>query len=162
MAIVDELVQETLYFDDAEEAERFRRTVEGPDVTVEELPPDADHFGPLILLAIAGAAAAVAGALAHWHEAKKGGQMIDLRKDAPKIAWRDPGVVYGLVVVVAEDGKVTVEVHEPKGYFLEIVNSVIGAVKDLGEKGIDAVKAGVDAAVGDKGSVSVEPVSAGV
>lgn len=159
--MAEELVEERLYFDDPRDAEAFRKAAAEFGLTVTEEPSDAEHIAPLIILAIGGGAAAVAGALTYWSQLRKGGQMIDLRESPPKV-WRDKGLVYGLVVVVLQDGSVKIEVHEPKGFFLEVVNSVIGAVKDIAEKGIETVTKAAEAAVGDKASVSVEPPAAGV
>jgi RNA binding exosome subunit len=62
-------------------------------------------------------------------EQRKGGQVIDLRPGAPKAFYRTPDVVYGTVVIVTVDGKVTVEVvtvevREPEGMFGKVVSTL--------------------------------------
>jgi len=74
-----------------------------------------------VTLVLAGTAAAV-GAVLHVLEQRKGGQVIDLRPGAAKAFYRTPDVAYGTVVIVAVDGKVTVEVKEPDGMFGKVIS----------------------------------------
>lgn len=119
-------------------------------------------FGIVVgVFIVFGAAAAVAGAVSDYLERKKGGQVIDLRRDAEDVAYRDEGVVYGLIVVIAEDGKVTVDVKEPKGFFLNVVNEVLASMTKLGEKTLDTIADAAKSAAsatGAKADVTVEAV----
>jgi len=54
----------------------------------------------------------------------KGGQVIDLRPGALKEFYRTPVVVYGTMLIVAVDGKVTVEVKEPDGMFGKVISTL--------------------------------------
>jgi hypothetical protein len=76
-----------------------------------------------VTLVLVGTAAAV-GAVLHVLEQRKGGQVIDLRPGAPKAFYRTADVVYGLVVIVAVDGKVTVEIKEPDGMFGKVISTL--------------------------------------
>ena len=73
-----------------------------------------------VTLVLTGAAIAVATVLAILDQ-RKGGQVVDLRPGAPKAFYRTPDVVYGTVVIVTADGRVTVEVREPEGMFGKVV-----------------------------------------
>ncbi len=109
-----------------------------------------------VTLLLFGAAAAV-GAVQQLVESHKGGQMIDLRPNAPKIAYRDKGVVYGTVIMIATDGKVTVEVHEPKGMFGQVMEALTKVAVDTATASIEAIGEAAKKIVGDKADVRVEP-----
>jgi hypothetical protein len=72
-------------------------------------------------------------------DARRGGQVIDLRPDAGRSFYRDRNVVYGLVVVIGADGSVTVEVKEPDGNFREIIDAVAKLTMSLTEISIEAI-----------------------
>jgi hypothetical protein len=76
-----------------------------------------------VTLILLGSVAAVATVL-QVLEQHKGGQVIDLRPGAPKAFYRTPDVVYGTVVIVTGDGKVTVEVKEPDGMFGKVISTL--------------------------------------
>lgn len=61
---------------------------------------------------------------------------------------------YGLVLIYAADGQVTVEVKEPKGRFGVVVEAIRGATVDLGKAGIAAVAQAAQAAVGDRAALT--------
>jgi hypothetical protein len=92
-------------------------------VEVEEVPRRGVEPVSTVTLLLVGAAAAV-GAVLHILEQRKGGQVIDLRPGAPKAFYRTPDVVYGTVVIVTADGKVTVEVKEPDGMFGKVISTL--------------------------------------
>lgn len=85
-------------------------------IEVEQVPSLGIEPVATVTLVLLGTAAAV-GAVLHLLEQRKGGQVIDLRPGAPKAFYHTPDVVYGTVVIVAVDGKVTVVVREPDGMF---------------------------------------------
>jgi hypothetical protein len=93
------------------------------DVEVEQVPCRGIEPVTTAVLVLVGTAAAV-GAVLHVLEQRKGGQVIDLRPGAPKAFYRTPDVVYGTVVIVAVDGKVTVEVKEPAGMFGKVISTL--------------------------------------
>ncbi|MFF6954693.1 hypothetical protein ACFZAD_39595 [Streptomyces iakyrus] len=76
-----------------------------------------------VTLILLGTATAV-GAVQHALEQRKGGQVIDLRPGASKALYRTADVVYGTVVIIAEDGSVTVEVKEPDGMFGKVMSTL--------------------------------------
>jgi len=100
-------------------------------VAVEEVPVRGIEPVATVTLLIMGAAAAV-GAVLHLLEQRKGGQVIDLRAGAPKAFYRTPDVVFGTVVIVTLDGKVTVEVKEPEGMFGEVISTLPGLISGGG------------------------------
>jgi hypothetical protein len=128
-------------------------------VQVEEAAEGTTELAPLVVVALIGSAAFVAGTVAYFQDRRKGGQMIDLRPNAVKIAWRDRGVVYGLIVIVTEDGKVRVEVKEPKTFFGQVIKDVLDALTNIGQRGTSAVAAGASSAVGDRAAVFTEPTA---
>jgi hypothetical protein len=92
-------------------------------VEVEQVPRRGIEPVATVTLVLVGAAATV-GAVLHVLEQRKGGQVIDLRPGAPKAFYRTPDVVYATVVIVAVDGKVTVEVKEPDGMFGKVISTL--------------------------------------
>jgi hypothetical protein len=89
-------------------------------VEVEQVPRRGIEPVVTVTLVLTGAAIAVASVMAILDQ-RKGGQVVDLRPGAPKAFYRTPDVVYGTVVIVTADGRVTVEVHEPDGMFGKVV-----------------------------------------
>lgn len=124
------------------------------DVTLTELPRRALEPIATVSVALAGAGFAVATVL-HLMERRKGGQVIDLRPTATRLMYRSSDVLYGLVVLIALDGTVTVEVHEPKGMFGPVNELIIGSLGEL----IGADTAAVSQVLAEQlppGTVSVE------
>lgn len=147
--------RETVYVSPEERDELLALVARTGEVEVEE-ESEVEGFSALLAIVLVGAAAAVAGLVEHWMEKKKGGQVIDLRPGAAKELYRDEGLQYGLVVIYAADGKVTIEVKQPEQYFTSIVKLAVDALQGIAEKSLDTVKAAVEAATGDKGDVTVE------
>ncbi len=100
------------------------------------------------------------GTVVYLLDKRKGGQVIDLRPGAPKPFYRTKEVEYGLVVIFATDGKVTVEVKEPRGLFGQVVDALKGILTDLGKSGVEAAAKAATELVGDAATVKVEPVVA--
>jgi hypothetical protein len=92
-------------------------------VEVEQVPRLGIEPVATVTLVLMGTAAAV-GTVVHVLEQRRGGQVIDLRPEAPKAFYRTPDVVYGTVVIVSKDGTVTVEVKEPDGMFGKVVSGL--------------------------------------
>jgi hypothetical protein len=89
-------------------------------VDVQEVPRRGIEPVTTVTLLLVGTAAAV-GTVLHTLEQRKGGQVIDLRPGAPKAFYRTPDLLYGMVVVIAVDGKVTIKVEEPDGRFGKVI-----------------------------------------
>jgi hypothetical protein len=147
--------RQELRIDSSEDLELLRKIVEeDPDVEIEVV-REVPGIAPLVIIAVIGGAAAVAGAVAYFSEVKKGGQIIDLR-EGQQLTRRDKSVVYGLIVIITADGKVKVQVKEPKGYFVQVLDLVLDAVQGIATKTIEAAAAAAKKVVGDKADVTTE------
>lgn len=102
-----------------------------------------------------GTVAAVA-TVAHLVEVHKGGQVIDLRPGVPEAIYRSKGVVYGLVIMIALNGTITVEVKEPKQMFGTVIEALQKIAIELGKAGINSIADSVQKQLGDKVSVKVD------
>ena len=109
-----------------------------------------------VTLLLLGSALAVS-AVAQLVDRSKGGQVIDLQPGSPRMVYRSRDVTYGLIVIIALDGTVKVDVKEPKGMFGQVVDSITEVVAELGKSGIDAIGTAVKAQVGDHADVSTTP-----
>ena len=142
----------------AEDLDEVRRVAAENGVEIE--PVDELGFDPVTgaTLLLLGGALAVA-TVSHVIERLKGGQVIDLRPEAARPFYRTKDVLYGLVVVRRADGTISVEVTEPKELFGVVVDALKGIVVELGKASIDVAGQAVEAAVGEKGTVTVSPGS---
>jgi hypothetical protein len=111
--------------------------------------PDA-----IMMLALVGAPAVVSFVVERWHDRLRGGQIIDLRPGAPTVARRDPELLYGLVIVHAVDGTVTIHVHEPRSQTLELVQAVIAALSGRIGASAKDVQGTATEVLGDQASIS--------
>ena len=122
----------------------------------------SDFLDPLtISFVILGTTAAV-GLVEYLIDKAKGGTVIDMRTGAPSPQYRSKGLAYGVIQIIAVDGKVTVEVHEPKGLIGQVLDAVVQIVKGAAGGGAQAVAgtvknalAGSQATAG-KATVTVE------
>jgi hypothetical protein len=107
-----------------------------------------------IAVLLMGASLAVA-TVAYLLDQRRGGQVIDLRPAADPIAKRDKGLQHGLVLLIAADGNVTVEVHEPKQMFGVVIDALKDVLKEM--VGLPAEEAAekAKAVVGEKASVAL-------
>ena len=148
--------------DSSEDLELLKAIVaEEEGVELEVVKRDERGFAPVIVIALIGGAALAAGTWAYFEDRRKGGQIIDLRDGAAEIARRDKGVVYGLIVIIAGDGKVTVDVKEPKGFFGAVIKDVLDALQGVVTKSIGSVADAAKAAAGDRGTVTTEAGATG-
>jgi hypothetical protein len=138
---------------DAEDLDEAKRIAADNGVELEEVPTDGFEPVTTITLLILGGSAAV-GLVSYLLDKPKGGQVIDLRPGAPKAIYRSKDVVYGTVIIITADGKVEIEVKEPRGVFGEVIDALRGIVVEVGKAGVDAVASAAKAAVGDKATVS--------
>lgn len=142
-----------LITDQEELAELEALVAATPEVEL-EVKPVHGVVGTAFLVILAGA-----GALAAWEhfaEKRSGGQVIDLRPDAKKPFYRDMGLQYGLIAIIAIDGKVTVEVKKPKGIFQELFESILSSVQDLATKSVKSVADAAKGVAGDQANVTTE------
>jgi hypothetical protein len=140
-----------------EDLDYARELAEAHGVRMEEMSVRGIEPVLTVTLVLFGAALAV-GTVVYLLDKAKGGQVIDLRESMQKKFYRTDDVAYGLVVIITADGKVTVEVKEPRGLFGEVIDALTKVTVDLGKAGLDVVAHTAKGAVGDKGNVKVEPV----
>lgn len=149
----DEVVRETTIVDVAD-LEAIEAFAESHGVQLEELPSRDLEPVTTVTLIVIGTALAV-GAVTSFIERRKGGQMIDLRPGAPRVAYRDKNVTYGLVIVLLADGTVSVEVKQPKDMFVQVVEAVLKSLLELGGgASVATVAAAVKAVAGSSVSVT--------
>ncbi|HXJ77265.1 MAG TPA: hypothetical protein VMS64_01150 [Candidatus Methylomirabilis sp.] len=122
-------------------------------VRTEELELRTGEPVSTVILLLLGSALAVSTVI-YLVDKRKGGQVIDLRSGAPKMFYRSKDLIYGLVLIVAAGGQVTVEVKEPRGMFGDVVDALKDVATDLGKAEIDAVTKAAKNAVGDRAEVS--------
>ncbi|HOC13957.1 MAG TPA: hypothetical protein PLL50_09485 [Propionicimonas sp.] len=123
-------------------------------------PPSGDleaQIEPVTAVLIGAGVVAAVKLILDWWERRKGGLVIDLRKDATDMFYRDKDLTYGFVATIPEKGgKVTVDVKDLPDAATTWINLVITSAFKTVQ---DAAKA-AKAAVGDS-KVSVEPAAAG-
>jgi hypothetical protein len=107
---------------DPTEVTFVRETAATHDVTVEQRQRGIEPVS-MVVLTLIGAVSAVS-AVGHLLEQRRGGQLIDLRPGTETPFCRTRGLMYGIVVVIAVDGKVTVEVREPEGMFGKVISTL--------------------------------------
>lgn len=119
--------------------EEVLRNVEGQDVRVEVL---ATRFlDPVsIAIVIGGGAVAVAAALSTV-ERLRGGQVIDLRDDAPRTTYRTRDLHYGMILIRVEGGGYRLVVHQPDELLQDVLQAVVAVLgpgsapaPEIGEK----------------------------
>lgn len=92
-------------------------------VVVEEVPERGIEPVSTVTLVLVGMAVAISS-VRQALERRKGGQMIDLRPGAAKLAYRTADLAYGIVVIVARDGTVTVRIDKPDDVFEKVISSL--------------------------------------
>jgi hypothetical protein len=100
---------------DPEDLDYVREVAAEHGVEIEQMPVRGIEPVSTITLILLGGSLAV-GTVVYLLDKAKGGQVIDLREGVQRKFYRTDDVAYGLVVIIASDGKVTVEVKEPRGY----------------------------------------------
>ena len=143
---------------DLEDLEYAREVAAEQGVQIEQMPTRGIEPVSTVTLVLLGGSLAV-GTVIYLLDRAKGGQVIDLREGVQRKFYRTDNVAYGLVVIIASDGTVTVEVKEPRGLFGQVIDALTKATVDLGKARIDAVAAAANTAVGDSAIVSVQPAT---
>jgi hypothetical protein len=140
---------------DAAELESVQEIAAAHGVEVQEVPRRGFEPITTVTVIVIGTAFAI-GAVTAELERQKGGQVIDLRRGAPRQFYRDKGVVFGYVILLREDGTVTVDVKEPKQFFGTVVEAVTKLAAELVKAPLDVLADAVAQVVGDHGTVSAE------
>ena len=142
---------------DAEDLDEARRIAADNGVETEQA--EARFIDPgTVTLVLLGSSLAVA-TVVHLLEQHKGGQVIDQRPGAPNAMYRSKNVVYGLVVLVATDGTVTIEVKEPKGMFGQVIDAITGILTEISKDGAEQIAKTVKNTIGNAGTVTVGPTT---
>lgn len=81
-------------------------------------------------------------------EERKGGQMIDLRAGATRSVCRSRDVQYGLIVVLADDGSVTIRSKDSHDKLGSIVESMGTLAKGKADVSADAITEAVRGRLG--------------
>jgi hypothetical protein len=108
---------------DPSEVTFVRETAATHDVAVEQGQQRGIEPVSTVILTLIGAVSAVS-AVDHLLEQRRGGQLIDLRPGTETPFCRTRDLMYGIVVVIAVDGRVTVEVREPEGMFGKVISTL--------------------------------------
>ncbi|MEV0641630.1 hypothetical protein AB0I77_43265 [Streptomyces sp. NPDC050619] len=140
-------VTEQVAFVDAEDVAFAREIAELHDV--EMIEPATSGIEPVSIVAVSllGGVLAV-NTVSRLLDARRGGQLIDLRPGAVQAVGRSRDVLPGLIIVLAVDGTVTVHCQESRGD----VSAVIDCLSVLAGGDASTTMAAVESAV--RGSVS--------
>ncbi len=149
--------REVMVVVDPADFEEVKRLAAANGVDVEEIQQEG-FTGVEILLVILGTASAVTLTI-DAIERLKGGQVIDMRPGAVRMAYRTRDVMYGLVIIIGVDGSLTLEVKEPTTMFATVVEAVQKVVVDLAKDSVKAIADAVREAVGDAAKVQLPPDS---
>jgi len=113
-----------------EELEELRQIAQEHGVSL-EVDEEEGFVDPATLTVLLLGASLAVATVAYLFDQRRGGQVIDLRPGADPIARRDRGLIYGLILLVAVDGKVEVSVEEPKGMFGQVIEALKAVLGDL-------------------------------
>ena len=108
---------------DGSQASAARTLAAAHGVDVEQIPERGIEPVATVSLLLVGTVAAVNTVVRVWDQ-RKGGQVIDLKPGAPKPFYRTQDVLYGLVVIFAKDGDVTVNVMKPEQSFNKVISTL--------------------------------------
>ncbi len=132
----DEVIRQVVHVS-REDLPTLRQVASSNGVEVHEVQQREFEPATMIMLVLVGGALAIAS-VTHALEVRKGGQIIDLRPGASMPIYRSKDLLYGLILVFAVDGKVSVQAHEAKGTFDLISEKLIAALPGLaGAKSAD-------------------------
>jgi hypothetical protein len=132
---------------DPDDIEFVYSTARQYSIGVEELRAARIEPAFTMTLVLMGTSFAV-GAVVYLVEQRKGGQVIDLRPSAPNVLYRSKEVSYGLVIIFTVDGKVSIEVKEPRGMFGHVLDSLSDLVGNQSESSMADIVRSVDKLVG--------------
>jgi hypothetical protein len=113
------------------------------DVAVERIPGRGFEPVTMLTFSIVGTTVAVS-TLVYLLDRRKGGQVVDLRPGAARMIYRTTDVAYGLVVMIAVDGSLKIEVREPKGMFGQVCELVTELSGQLLGQGVSSVQQAVE------------------
>ena len=150
----DAAVRARLIIDEAELD--FIRTVAAEHGVEIEIRDQKGFIGAATLMVVFLGSALAVATVSRLLEQHRGGQILDLRPGALKQAYRSSDVVYGLVVIFASDGTVSVDVKQPNDMFIVVVEEIRKALAGVTKASAATVGAAVKAAVGGRGQTTIE------
>ena len=121
-----------------EELETARAIAKEQGVELHELPIHGLEPIATASILLLGSTVAVA-TVGRVLDQRKGGQVIDVRAGSPRVLYRSRDVAYGLVVLIAADGTVTIDVHQPQDMFHEVCSALHGIVSTASGADVRAV-----------------------
>jgi hypothetical protein len=92
-------------------------------VSIEPVPDRGIEPVTTVTLLLIGPAVAV-GAVRQALDQRRGGQVIDLRPGAPASFYRTTDLAYGLIVVIAVDGKVTLRSSDTSNVLDKVISAL--------------------------------------
>ncbi len=139
-----------------EDVEYVRGLAAEHGLRVDEIPVRGLEPVLTVTLALLGGATVVS-LVSQLIEEHKGGQVIDLRPSSPKPFYRTKDLIFGLVVILAQDGTVTVEVKEPRGSFGQVLEALKSLAVELAGSSSEEVAQAAQQKVGDAAFVTTAP-----
>jgi hypothetical protein len=144
---------------DTQDREYFEQIAAENGVSLEEI-DESGFIDPITVSFIIIGAAAAISLVQFLIDKHKGGMVLDSRPGAPRPMYRSKDVDYGLVVIYAVDGKVEVQVKEPRGLFGQVIDALTSIIgKQMGSSAGDLAKA-AGKAVGTDADVTVKTAPA--
>lgn len=146
-----ELERRLVVFDDPAEGDLLATIAREHGAGIE---PVRVRVEPVTAAFVIAAATVAAGIVTEFYERRQGGQVIDLRPGASRAVYRDRGVTFGLIVILTQDGAVTVEVYDPSNAFLDVARDVVQALTSIAAtEAKNAIEAATEV-TGDRGTVT--------
>lgn len=141
----------------AEDIEYLHNIADRYGVDVSESKPLGIEVVSTIAVALLGSALAV-NTVRRLLEERKGGQVIDMRPDAGRAVFRSRDVQYGLIVVLAADGTVTVRATDSKDELTPVIESLRGLTTGVGGASVGAVEQAVRGRLGSDVEITAKPI----
>lgn len=139
----------------AEDIEHLRESSKRHGVDLSESKPlGIEPVGTIAVVLVGGVLAV--NAVSRLLEERKGGQVIDMRPSATRTVFRSRDVQYGLIVVLASDGTVTVRATDPQNGLSSVIESLRGLATGEGGANIDTVEQAVRRQLGPDAEISAQ------
>ncbi|GAA4495039.1 hypothetical protein GCM10023191_035140 [Actinoallomurus oryzae] len=143
-----DIVREFVTVENPKELSLLRTTAADFGLTVEEV--RTREIGVVTAVFLVGTMVLVRDALQSFADRRQGGQVIDLRPGRT-LTRRDPNLLYGLVLIVAEDGEIQIRVWEPKDNFQTAVTEILAAITSAGATAVADVSKATAEIVASRG-----------
>jgi hypothetical protein len=150
----DNEIIEAVAVADQEDLATIRGAADRLEVRIDENPSAGIEPVTTVTLLLLGSAAAVA-AVQQVVDECRGGQVLDLRAEATRFAYRDRNLKYGLVVVRMPDGNVRIEVHEPRGALGQVLDALASVAAEVGKADAETFSVEARKAINADASITV-------